>query len=90
MSNNATFNEENHVFRVKYPFFQDPSILTNNFNQVTKIAAREENKLNREGLLAEFNKEFENMIQHGALVELSKECMAAWTGPVPIFPCNIL
>ena len=32
--------------------------------------------------MEEFNKGFNNMIQHGALVELSKVCMAAWKGPV--------
>ena len=82
MSKNVTFDEENHVFRVKYPFLQDPSILTNNFNQVTKIATREEKNLCKEGLMEEFNKEFNNMIQYGALVELSKDCMTAWKGPV--------
>ena len=32
--------------------------------------------------MQDFNKEFDNMIRHGALVELSKECMKSWTGPV--------
>ena len=45
MCKNVTFDESNHVFRVKYPFLEDPSILTNNFSQVAKIAAHEEKKL---------------------------------------------
>ena len=82
MQQNVTYDELQKVFRVKYPFLEDPSILTNNINQVTKIALREEKKLVREGLLDAFNNEFDNMIRHGALVELTKESMAAGTGPV--------
>ena len=87
MSNNVTFDEDNHVFRVKYPYLQDLSILPNNFNQVTKIAARKEKKLCKDGLMEAFNKEFHNMIQYSALVELSGDCMAG-QAPFTIFPCN--
>ena len=36
----------------------------------------------KEGLLQELNKEFDSMILHGALVELSKDCTEAWKGSV--------
>ena len=82
MQKNVTYDELNKVFCVKYPFLDDWSIVTNNINQVTKIALWEEKKFVRDGLLDACNKEFDNMIRHGALVELPKKSMAAWTGPV--------
>ena len=39
-----TFYEVEKVFRVKYPFTEDPSILTNNFKQVVKIGEHKESK----------------------------------------------
>ena len=41
--------EANQVFKVLYSFAEDPSILTNT-RQVIKIAEREEQKLEKEGL----------------------------------------
>ena len=82
MKGNVEYDEVNKVFRVKYPFLEDPSILSDNEQQVVKIAIREENKLIKEGLLDAFNEELHRMISQGALVELSKECRDTWTGPV--------
>lgn len=82
MEKNVEYDEVKKVFRVKYPFLEDPSILSDNKQQVVKIAMREEKKLIVEGLLDEFNEELYRMISHGALVELSKECRDSWTGPV--------
>ena len=82
MKKNVTYDEIDKVYRVEYPFLEDPSVLTNNFTLVSKIAMREEKKLVKEGLLDAFNAEFDKMVQHGALVELSEECMNAWRGPV--------
>ena len=82
MKKNVTYDDVDKVYRVEYPFLEDPSVLTNNFNIVSKIAMREEKKLVKEGLLNEFNAEFDKMIRHGALVELSEDCMNAWRGPV--------
>ena len=82
MEQNVTYDDVEKVFRVKYPFLEDPSILSNNVRQAVKIAEREERKLNKEHLMDEFNEEFEKMISHGALVELSPDRMESWAGPV--------
>ena len=82
MKNNVVYDEVEKVYRVTYPFTEDPSILSNNFHQAAKIPEREEKKLVKENLLEEFNKEFDKMIAFGALVELSREEMNSWKGPV--------
>ena len=82
MQDNVTYDNVEKVFKVKYPFTEDPSILTNNFWQVVKIGEREEIKLAKEQLTDEFNGEFERMIEYGALVELGEDDINAWTGPV--------
>ena len=46
-----------NVFRVRYPFTEDPLILKNNFREVLKIGEREERKLANEGLTKAFNQE---------------------------------
>ena len=45
--------------------------MPDNKGQVIKIAEREEKRLTRSGLLNAFNQEFEKMLSHGALVELT-------------------
>ena len=82
MEDCVTYDEVEEVFRVKYPFTEDPSILTNNFKQVVKIGEREERKLAKEGLTEAFNQEFKKMIEYGALVELSDDIKRSWSGPV--------
>ena len=82
MENNVEYEEASQVFKVKYAFTEDPSILANNICQVIKIAEREEKKLQKEGLTEAFNKEFNKMIDLGALEELNKEEMLSWKGPV--------
>ena len=82
MKENVSYDEAEKVFKVQYPFLEDPSILTNNIHQAIKIAEREEKKLFKEGLMDNFNTEFAKMISFGALVELSKDDKDSWTGPV--------
>ena len=82
MENNVTYDDVEKVFRVEYPFTEDPSILTNNFWQAVKIGEREEKKLEKEQLTDNFNQEFDRMIAYGALVELTEDGMNSWTGPV--------
>ena len=81
MEDNVSYDEAEKVFHVKYPFVEDPSILTYNISQAIRIAERVEKKVIKEGLLAEVNAEFDKMINYGALVELSDEDMRAWNGP---------
>ena len=47
MEENVTYDNVEEVFKVKYPFTEDPSILTNNIKQVIKIGEREERKLEK-------------------------------------------
>ena len=75
------YDQTSQQFRVSYPFIQDPSILPDNKGQVIKIAGREEKRLLKSGLLEAFNKEFEKMINYGALVELSDAELKLWGGP---------
>ena len=82
MKQNVSYDETEKVFKVKYPFLEDPSILSNNVHQAIKIGEREERKLFKEGLMDDFNTEFNKMISCGALVKLSKGDMESWTGPV--------
>ena len=76
------YNEAEQRFHVEYSFLQDPSILSNNYNQVVKIAEREEKRLEKEGALDRFNDAFDGMIKHNALVELTQHDMNMWDGPV--------
>ena len=81
MENNVTYDASEKVFRVTYPFVEDPSILTYNMNQAIRIAERVEKKVMKENLLADVNAEFDKMIEYGALVELSDDVMRSWNGP---------
>ena len=76
------YNPSHQCFHVEYPFIEDPRVLPNNIKQVKKIAEREEKKLKHKNLLTAFNKEFDNMIAYGALIELSQADMEHWDGPV--------
>ena len=82
MESKVNFNEATKGFIVEYPFVEDPSVLPANIGQVIKIAEREEKKLEKEGLMDSFNQEFNKMISHGALTEISKVDMDLWKGPV--------
>ena len=76
-----SYDQTLNQFVVSYPFTQDPSILPNNKGQVIKIAEREEKRLSKLNLLDAFNKEFDKMIAHGALVELHDTELEQWDGP---------
>ena len=75
MEDCLTYDQVERIFRVKYPFTEDPSILTNNFKQVVKIWEREERALSKEGLTEAFNQDIKKMMLltghngHRALVD---------------------
>ena len=81
MESKIVYDAVAKVFRVKYPFTQDPQCLPENRGQVIKIAQREENRLLRTGLLDSFNQEFDKMLQHGALEEIFEDELSRWAGP---------
>ena len=82
MEKNVHYVEADKEFRVNYVFTESPSILTDNEGQVIKIAQREEKLLEKENLTESFNAEFNKMLDHGAIAELSKQDRQAWNGPV--------
>ena len=51
-----------------------------NLRQVTKIAEKEEKKLQKENNLSLFNEQFKKMISAGAIVELTQHDMDIWEG----------
>ena len=77
----VTYDEVEKVYKVKYPFTEDPSILTYNVHQAIKIAERLEKKVIKEKSIDAVNTEFDKMVEYGALVELSPEEMNSWSGP---------
>ena len=78
---NVRYDKAEKVFYVKYPFVENPSILTCNISQAIRIAERVEKRVIKEGLLAEVNADFDKMINYGALAELPDEDMITWNGP---------
>ena len=82
MLNCVTYDSVEKVFRIRYPFTEDPSILTNNLGQVIKIGEREERQLEKENLTDVFNCEFDKMITCGSIVELNPDVIKSWSGPV--------
>ena len=72
---------DNKVF-VKYPFKQDPSCLPYNRGTVVKVAQSLERNLKKDNLLEAYNKEIEKYLARGAFVELSKDEIDTYSGPV--------
>ena len=50
MEDNVSYDEVEKVFIIKYPFIEDPSILTYNVGQAIKIAERMEKKILKEDI----------------------------------------
>ena len=69
-------------FLIKFPFLVDPTELSDNYNQVVRIAESEERKLEKEGRMGEFNTLFNKLQDLGAVEEISDSEMLAWSGPV--------
>ena len=56
--------------------------MSDNYRQVLRIAESEERKLAKENLTDTANKQFDKMIEVGAVTELSKAEVDMWDGPV--------
>ena len=83
MERGVKHDEREGVFRVSYPFLQDPAVaLTDNWVQAVAMATSLEKKLKKEGFEKEFNREFDKMKEKGAIVELSQQEMDQWGGAV--------
>ena len=60
MEKNVEFKDG--IFHVRYPFLVDPKELSDNYNQVRRIAESEERKLEKEGRVQEFNQLFQKLL----------------------------
>ena len=69
-------------FHVQFPFLEDPKELSDNYNQVVRIAESEERKLEKEGRMKDFNELFQKLQDLGAVEEISDSEMRSWTGAV--------
>ena len=78
MEKNVEFKDG--IFHVRYPFLVDPKELSDNYNQVRRIAESEERKLEKEGRVQEFNQLFQKLLDLKALEEISESEVQAWTG----------
>ena len=81
LESKVEYDPNSQSFTVSYPFTEDPAILPDNKGQVIKIGEKEEKKLIKTGLLEPFNREFDKMLRHGAMVELSGPQLKMWKGP---------
>ena len=75
MESKVRYESSTQSFVVNYPYTEDPSVLSNNRGQVTKIHQRLENKLIKSDRLQDFNQEFNKMLTNGSLVEVSPKEM---------------
>ena len=69
----------NGRFHITYPYLVDPAVLPNNYNQVIRIAEREEVLLDRDGWMDTFNGLLMDLLDQNYLVELSEEEEKSWT-----------
>ena len=70
---NMTHDAENKCVRVSYPIIGDISKLRDNRYQVVKMAAGLERKLIKSGHLAAYNEQFQDYIERGVLVPITKQ-----------------
>ena len=73
---------EKGQINVRYPFKIDPHCLPNNRRCVVKMAEKMEARLLKSGQLSYYNKEFQKVLDRGAVVKLSQEEIENWKGPV--------
>ena len=73
---------KNGQFHVKFPFLVNPAELSDNYNQVVRIAEWEERKLEKEGRMQQFNDLFQKLQDLGAVEEISEHELKSWTGAV--------
>ena len=67
---------------VRYPFKKDPSCLPYNRSSAINIASKLWENLKRDGLLEAYNAEIKKYLDRDTFVQLSKEEMADYAGPI--------
>ena len=86
MEENVQFDENLGKWRVRYPFLQNPRVLSNNYRRVLRMMERLERKLDKLGQTKAANGVFQKMISMGALEEVSAHELKRWTGPIHYLP----
>ena len=77
-----TLDKTRNVMVCEYPVVKDPSVLTDNRGQVTKMAESLEKKLKRDGSMEEYNDCLQEMLDRGCMRELTDKEMDDWGGVV--------
>lgn len=67
---------------LEYVWTEDVNQLRDNIGQVIPIQASLEKRLTKDGMLPAYNAELRKAIESGAVVELTKDEVRRWTGPV--------
>ena len=70
------------TLQVRYQFKKDPRSLPNNRNAAMKIAEKLEQRLTKEMKRDYYNQQFQELLDRGAVVKLSKEELESWQGPI--------
>ena len=68
--------------KVEYQFQKDPYTLPNNREAAVRIAEKLERRLKQAGQLDYYNQEIQKILDRAAAVELTKEEMDNWSGPI--------
>ena len=72
----------NKVWTAEYPFHTDPSILKDNYRQAYACLMSLEKRLEKDGQLEAFNKQFEDAVERGVFEVVQKEAKEEYAGPV--------
>ena len=84
-------SEEENIFRVKYPFLEDPrEALTDNRSQAVAYAMSLEKKLEKHNLREKFDGEFDKFLETKSLREIEPSEMKRWAGPVHYVPLQLV
>ena len=86
MEDGVSFDESIGKWRVKYPFIQDPRVLSNNYKRVLRMMESTERKLAKLGETEAANEVFQKMVAIGALKEVDAAELRMWSGPVHYLP----
>ena len=70
MEESIKFDKTMGKWRVGYPFLQDPSVLTDNYRIVLRMAETVERRLDKAEIVDAANQVFQKMVDCGAFVEV--------------------
>ena len=80
LEDRTRFNPDTGHIETDYVFIKDPAVLTDNKDQVIKLAVAQEKRLKRQGRLTQYNDVLRDMLVREAMRPLSKEEEKGWQG----------